>query len=302
MSNKPDATENGRRALEDAMKRRAVDADILVIDRGQYRVKRRIQGQPKVGIIIPTKDRLEYLRACIDSIRQKTTYTNYEILVVDHESQEPATIAYLRTEGLRILRYSAEFNFSRMNNEAVACTDAEQLLFLNNDTEVISSEWLQAMLEHSQRPEVGAVGAKLLFPTGTVQHAGIVVGIDGRPSHHILVGQSSEERGYENYLQVVRNSAALTGACLMVRRSVFEEVGGFDQRFTVTFGDIDLCLRLGQRGYLNVWTPFAVLYHREFGTRAAADANNEDYATFVARWTEVLHRGDPHFNPNLGLI
>jgi len=203
---------------------------------------------------------------------------------------------------LRVLPYSAEFNFSRMNNEAVASTDAEHLLFLNNDTEVISSEWLQAMLEHSQRAEVGAVGAKLLFPTGSVQHAGIAIGIDGRASHHILVGQSSQDRGYENYLQVIRNCAALTGACLMVRRKVFEEVNGFDETFAVTFGDIDLCLRLGQKGYVNVWTPFAVLYHREFGTRDAADANDEDHARFVGRWAETLRRGDPHFNPHLGLI
>src|SRR5262249_28949216 len=136
----------------------------------------------------------------------------------------------------------------------------------------------------------------------SVQHAGIVIGVDGRPSHHILVGHSSQDRGYENYLQVVRNSAALTGACLMVRRTTFDEVGGVDEKLAGTFGDGDLCLRLGQRGYLNVWTPFAVLYHREFGTRPAADSNQEDYTEFASRWDSVIRRGDPHFNPNLGLI
>jgi GT2 family glycosyltransferase len=302
MANKPDATENGRKALTDAMMRRGVEAEVLVIDAGQYRVKRRIRGRPKVGIVILTKDRLEYLKPCIESIRRKTTYENYEITVVDHESRDPATLAFLRAEPVRVLPYEGDFNFSRMNNLAVASTDAEHLLFLNNDTEVISPDWLQAMLEHSQRAEVGAVGAKLLFPTGSVQHAGIVIGVDGRPSHHILVGHSSDDRGYENYLQVVRNCAASTGACLMVRRAVFEQVGGFDEKFAVTFGDVDLCLRLGEKGYLNVWTPFAVLYHREFGTRPAADANPDDHRKFLVRWDEMLRRGDPHFNPNLGLI
>jgi len=302
MANKPSATENGKAALEDAMRRRSIDAEILVIDAGQYRVRRRILGNPSVSVIILTKDRLNYVRPCVESIRQKTTYTNHEILVMDHESRDPATIAYLESEPFRVLRYTGLFNFSRMNNLAVTSAGGEYLLFLNNDTEVITPDWIQAMLEHGQRAEVGAVGAKLLFPTGSVQHAGIVIGVDGRPSHHILVGASSQDRGYENYLQVIRDCTALTGACLMVRRKVFEEVGGFDETFAVTFGDVDLCLRLRQKGYLNVWTPFAVLYHREFGTRSPGDANREDHAKFVTRWAEVLSRGDPHFNPNLGLI
>jgi GT2 family glycosyltransferase len=302
MANKPKATENGKRALQDAMTRRGVDAEIQVIEAGQYRVRRRIQGRPKVSIIILTRDRLDYLKPCIESIRQKTLYPNYEILVVDHESRDPATISYLGSASVRVLRYAGSFNFSRMNNLAACSTDGEYLIFLNNDTEVITSEWLEAMLEHSQRAEVGVVGAKLLFPTGTIQHAGIALGVDGRPSHHILVGHSSQDRGYENYLQVVRNCAALTGACVMIRRRVFNEIEGFDERFSVTYGDVDLCLRTGQRGYLNVWTPFAVLYHREFGTRPAEDSNDEDQAAFIARWTSLLGRGDPHFNPNLGPI
>ncbi len=302
IANKPRAVENGKCALEDAMRRRGVDAEVLVVDTGLYRVRRDIRGDPKVSIVILTRDRLSYLRACLDSITQKTTYSRYEILVVDHESQDPATLSYLASKPFKVLRYVGGFNFSRMNNLAAAHASGEHFVFLNNDTQVMASDWIQAMLEHSQRPEVGAVGAKLLFPNGSVQHAGIVIGVDGRPSHHILVGLSSQERGYENYLRVVRNCTALTGACMMVRREVFEEVGGFDEAFSVIFGDVDLCLRFRQRGYLNTWTPFAVLHHREFGTRSPGDANSEDHAKFVTRWAEVLHRGDPYFNPNLGLL
>jgi len=302
MANKPHATENGRRALEDAMKRRGDEAEVSIIDVGQYRVKRQIQGSPKVHIIILTKDRVSYLKACLNSIIQKTTYINYEIIIVDHESQDPATIAYLKTAPFNVLRQSGQFHFSRLNNIAAKCANGEHILFLNNDTQVIAPDWIQAMLEHSQRPEVGAVGAKLLFPNGSVQHAGIVIGLEGRPATHIFVGLSSTERGYENYLQVVRNCTALTGACLMVKRKLFEDINGFDETFAVTFGDVDLCLRLREKGYFNVWTPFSVLYHKEFGTRSPTDANEEDHETFVGRWGDVIRNGDHFYNPNLGLL
>jgi GT2 family glycosyltransferase len=290
-----------QRALQDALKRRGLEGQVEAASvPGRYRVRYRIQGQPKVSIIICTKDRVELLRACMESIESKTLYRNYEILVIDNGSSEPATQEYLAGLQKRhsVLPYPAPFHFAKMNNFAVERASGEYLLFLNNDTEVIAPEWMTALLEHAQRPEVGAVGAKLLFPNGLIQHAGVILGISGLAGHafRFLPAHAS----YFGLADVIRNHSAVTGACLMMRRALFAEVGGFDESFAVALQDVDLCLRLRQKGYLIVYTPYALLYHMEWGTRGAK-SSLRDEGVFKKKWGTLLNEGDPYYNLNLTL-
>lgn len=252
-----------RRALEEHLRRTGVAARVREgICEASFRVRREIAGDPKVSIIIPTRDRVSLLRRCVESIEKKSTYRNYEIVVVDNASADAETLAYLESLPHRVLRYPGPFNFSAINNAAARAAEGSHLLFLNNDTEVIAPEWLEAMLEHSQRPEVGAVGAKLLYPDGTIQHAGI--GLEPRGMvHHLNRFRAPWDHGPRGLADVVRNLNAVTGACLMTKAALFREVGGFEESLAVTHNDIDLCLKLRARGCLNVYTPFALLYHHE---------------------------------------
>jgi GT2 family glycosyltransferase len=240
---------------------------------------------------------VELLVRCLDSLTTKTGYAPYEIVVVDNDSQSEEARAYFSQFRHRLLRYDGPFNFSAINNFAVEQTDSPWLLFLNNDTEVIESDWLTVMAEHVQRPEVGAVGPKLLYPDDTVQHAGIVVGVGGI-AEHAFRGLPAEAPGVCRQLQTTRNYSAVTGACLLTRREVFDEVGGFDEeRLPVTFSDVDLCLKMRRAGYRIIYTPFAKLYHHESGTRRPAVEPLET-EVMRERWAEVLEH-DPYYNPNL---
>ena len=295
---KPQALEAGRRAVENHLRRRGERGHVTVDwQTHAYWVKRELRETRRISIIIATRDRIDLLSRCIASIISKTSYPNYEIIVVDNESKSDEAQEYFRNCEHRVLQFHGPFNFSALNNLAVEQTTASWLLFLNNDVEVIESEWLTIMAEHVQRPEVGAVGARLLYPNDTVQHAGVVLGVGGI-AEHAFRHFPAEAPGVSRQLQVTRNYSSVTGACLLTRREVFEEVGGFDEeRLPVTFSDVDLCLKMRRAGYLIVYTPFAKLYHHESASRRRSVEALET-EVMRERWPEYLER-DPYYNPNL---
>lgn len=265
---------------------------------------------PRVMLIIPTRNGTELVRRCVESIVARTSYPAYEILLVDNESDEPSAMAYFRElerSGIvRLLRFEGAFNYAALNNFAAEHASGEMLGLLNNDTEVIDGGWLSEMVAYAARPEVGAVGAKLLYPDGTIQHAGIVMGLHGTVGH-LLQRLPGESAGYCGCLAVAREVTAVTGACLLVRRSIYEEVGGLDEKnLPVTFNDIDFCLELRRRGYRNIWTPHALLYHHEGATRGPDDSPAKaarfgtEWAYMRAKWG-VLLDDDPFYSPNLSL-
>jgi len=250
-----------------------------------------IQGQPLVSILIPFRDGARFLARCLDSIRKKTEYKNYEFVLLDNGSAERSTLKLLAREKSRphvtILRIDEPFNYSRLNNRGAEAARGEYLLLLNNDTEVLAPAWLNAMLEHSQRPEVGAVGAKLLYPGGLIQHAGVVPGQDDVAGHAFHLCPAGEPGA-----QCVRNCAAVTGACLMTRKALFEELGGMNETdLAVAYGDVDYCLRLRERGLLVVYTPHAALLHHESLTRSLV--NDPRAAAYMCRrWAREILAGE----------
>ncbi len=289
------------RAISDALRRRGKHARVEAIGPGLHAVRYHISGEPLVSILIPTRDNLPLLRQCLDSIRRTTDYKNYEIIVLDNESREPQTLQYFKEpeDRVQIRHCPGRFNFSAINNKGAAGAKGDFLLFLNNDTQVMRPEWLRAMIEQAQRPEVGAVGAKLLFADGRIQHAGIVLGISGLVGHAFR-HQPGHVKHYFGLSDVIRNCSAVTAACMMMRRSAFEEVGGFEEQLSVEFNDVDLCLRLRQRGYLIVYTPLALLHHYESSTRRRTHVFS-DQTLFLERWGSCLRSGDPYYNRNLTL-
>ena len=295
---KPQALEAGRRAVESHLLRRGERGHVTVDwHTHAYWVKRDLRETRRISIIIATRDRIDLLSRCISSIINKTSYPNFEIIVVDNESKSEEAREYFRHFEHRLLQFNGPFNFSALNNLAVEQSNSPWLLFLNNDVEVIESEWLTVMAEHVQRPEVGAVGARLLYPNDTVQHAGVVLGVGGI-AEHAFRHFPADSPGVSRQLQVTRNYSSVTGACLLTRREVFEEVGGFDEeRLPVTFNDVDLCLKMRRAGYLIVYTPFAKLYHHESATRRRSVEALET-EVMRERWPEYLER-DPYYNPNL---
>jgi len=263
---------------------------------------------PLVSIIVPTRDRLDHLRPCVDSVLTQTTYRAFELLVVDNQSSDPATLAYLEDisgdEQVRVLRYDAAFNYSAINNFAVRAARGEFICLLNNDTAVISPDWLAEMLGRLLQPQVGAVGAKLYFADGRVQHAGDVVGPGGCANHlHALL--PGDAPGYQHRAVLAQDLSAVTAACLLTRRDLYLSLGGLNERdLSVAFNDVDYCLRLWEAGWRVVWTPYAELFHYESVSRgkdvsperkARAD---QEVAYMVARWAHVM-RHDPFYNPNL---
>jgi GT2 family glycosyltransferase len=287
---KPYAIPAGQRALCDAMQRRGCDAEVEVVaSSGRYRVRYRLPGQPKVTIIVPTKDRSDLLRRCIDSVVERSTYTNYDIVIVDNHSTDADTLGYMAASPWRVIRYPHVFNYARMVNMAARLVECDALLFLNNDTEVITPDWIEALLEHAMRPEVGIVGPRLYFGDGSVQHEGIMVGTWGDWATNI------DHCGYFFRGEIVRNTSAVTGACCMIRPSVYWRVGGADERLRVAYNDVDLCLRLRQAGYRVIYTPFAELYHHEGSTRRNYQ-HQQDGPLFGRRWNprQIL---DPYYSP-----
>lgn len=311
---KPYAYEAAKKALADAMYRRGIEFDEITdgLWQGSYRIKYKIIGNPRISIIIPTKDKRDLLERCIDSIIMKTAYLNYEILLIDNQSRESETFCYYnelkKNQKVRLLYFDDAFNYSAINNFAVSNSDSEFILFLNNDTEVISPEWLGAMIGHIQRPEVGAVGAKLLFPSGLIQHCGVILGYGDPPiaGHHYCKYPNCN--GYGGVINTIRNFSAVTGACMMTKRSLFVEVGGLDEKnLAVSLNDVDYCLRLRERGYHIVYTPYATLYHHESMSRGYDDTPENklrfqrEIKHFRGRWGAMIDNRDPYYNPNLSL-
>ncbi len=308
---KPYAYESAKKALADHLRKRGLQGEVEDgFFTGSYHIRYAISEQPEIAIIIPTRDKVQVLRRCIDSVLGKTTYSNYHILIVDNNSCKQETFSYYdelkREKRIRIISYDRPFNFSALNNFAVRQVNAEYLVFLNNDTEVISTQWLEEMLGLGQRSDVGAVGCLLLYGNDTVQHGGVILGIGGVGGHahkHF----SDDEEGYFGRLKVVQNLSAVTAACLLLRRRVFDEVGGFTEKLSHAFNDVDLCLKIRDKGYLIVYTPFARLYHHESisrgfeATPGKRKRFNQEIKYMEEKWQEVIKKGDPYYNPNLSL-
>jgi GT2 family glycosyltransferase len=297
------AARDERRALEAALARRQRPGcvETLFTTRGPrcYTTRFTVTGRPLVSILIPTRDQVGLLRTTIESILSRTDYASYEIVVVDNNSRDPEALAYLASlrPPCHVHRWTQPFNYSAINNFGVRAARGEQLLFLNDDVEVIRADWLTALLEYAQFDTVGAVGAKLLYTDGTIQHAGVVLNVGG-VAQHAFRCTAREVQGVPRLADLPRNCSAVTGACMMVPRRVFDEVGGFDEALRVVFNDVDLCLRIRERKYEVVYTPHALLYHHEGASRGRLHPP-EDERLFANRWAARLGRVDPYYNPNL---
>lgn len=303
-------SEAGRRAVQEHLQRIGRRGSVEIVSTGCYRTRLALEGaSPKVSIIIPTRDRADLLSVCVRSLLERTVYPDFEVVVVDNGSQESDARILLaqfrQTPRVRVLDYPIPFNFSAIVNHGARQSDGDVLCLLNNDTEVISPDWLHELVARSVQRDAGAVGAMLYYPDDTIQHAGVVLGLGGVAGHvYTRLGRGSP--GYMARAWVAQNLSAVTAACLAVKRSVFEEVGGFDEALPVAFNDIDFCLRLLEHGYRNVWTPYAELYHHESASRGSEDspAKQERFSAEVHamkwRWGAVLN-DDPAYNPNLTL-
>lgn len=278
-----------------------------------FEIKYEIAREDKISILIPNKDHIDDLRRCIDSIKERSTYENYEIIVIENNSADKATFDYYKTleeqDKITVVTYEGDFNYSCINNFGARFATGEYLLLLNNDTQVITMNWLEAMLMYAQRPDVGAVGAKLYYGDRTIQHAGVVIGLGAhRTAGHTHYKINYDNLGYMGKLCYAQNVSAVTGACLMVKKSLYDALGGLDEQFKIALNDVDFCLRLREQGYLNVFTPFAQLYHFESASRgidveneAKAKRYEEESALFRGRWKALLEKGDPYYNPNFSL-
>ena len=297
------AGESARRAVDEHLRARGVAAHVTTQSDGGRRVRYSLRAPDTlVSIIIPTRDRGTLLENCVRSVLEKTCGISYEIIIVDHDSREQEALQFLERCALdpriKVVKYSGVFNYSRINNEAAKEARGQILVLLNNDTEVISPEWLVEMASLALRPEIGAVGAKLVFSSGHIQHSGVVssalFGID-----HVGRGMGRDEPGYMGRASFMQNYMAVTGACLALRREVFEEVGGLDTSLAVTFNDVDLCLRIGKKGYRIIWTPYAELFHLESATRGPNEREvNRSFRMVRRRWPENLEN-DIYCSPNL---
>lgn len=293
-----------------------------------FRIRYEIIGTPKVSIVIANKDHVQDLERCVTSITEKSTYDNYEIVIVENNSTMPEIFEYYgkllgqaydsgisadkgqRSEDgkITIVTYQGSFNYSAVNNMGVKFTTGEYILLLNNDTEVITVNWIEELLMYAQRQDVGAVGAKLYYADKTIQHAGVVIGLGAhRTAGHTHYKQHRQNLGYMGRLCYAQNVTAVTGACLLVKKSLFEEVGGLEEAFAISLNDVDFCLKLREKGLLNVFTPFAELFHHESVSRGLDDQGekaeryNRESAAFREKWKSQLEAGDPYYNVNFSL-
>lgn len=305
--------EAGKKAIEYNLKENGISGTVSMLEDepGRYRINYEIIGNPKVSIIIPNKDAKSDLKNCIDSIL-KSTYNNYEIIIVENNSTKEETFKYyekLQKEYSNIFVKEMkidEFNYSKINNYGEKFAKGDYILLLNNDTKVISNDWIENMLGICQREDVGIVGAKLLYPDNTTQHVGVVVGIGG-VAGHVNTNLRENEPGYFSRATVINNFSAVTAACLMVKRNLYEEVGGLTEEFKVAFNDIDFCLKVREKGYLVVLNPFSKLTHYESKTRGMEDTKEKikrfesEMDLFKSKWKNILENGDPYYNINLRL-
>jgi len=305
-SEKSYAQDAGVKSLENAFNRRNISAKAINGKYpGTYRVKYEILDNPLVSIIIPFKDKPELLTICIESILDKSTYKNFEVIGISNNSQEKETFDEMKRlelldSRIKFYEYNVPFNYSDINNYAVnTYAKGKQILLLNNDIEIITPDWIESMLEHSQRDEVGVVGAKLYYPNDTIQHAGVIIGIGGVAGH-----------SHKNFSKhdVIQNLSAVTAACLMVKKRIYEEVIGLNEdNLKIAFNDVDFCLRIREKGYLNIYTPYSEAYHHESISRGKEDSSekirrfNFEVKYMKTRHQDILEKGDPYYHRNLTL-
>jgi GT2 family glycosyltransferase len=307
---KPYALTAGEKALNEHLRFIGVDANVESLGVA-YRVRYSLPNTlPLVSLIIPTRDQGDLLERCITSILTKTVYPNFEILVVDNQSQDKAALSYLASLSshprIKVIKYDAPFNYSAINNYATTLAQGEIIGLVNNDIEVINDDWLSEMVSHVVRPEIGVVGAKLLYADGTIQHAGVILGLGGLAGHAHKFGEG-EDWGYFGRANLIQTYSAVTAACMLVKKEIFEKVGGLDEEnLTVAFNDVDFCIKVREAGYRNIYTPYAVLYHHESISRGQENSP-EKQARFIrevkfmqTKWGELL-KTDPYYNPNLSL-
>jgi GT2 family glycosyltransferase len=280
-----------------------------------FRIRYKLVEKPKVSILIPNKDHVTDLRRCITSITEKSSYPDYEIIVIENNSVDEETFAYYellkKHPSIRVVTYEGDFNYSSINNFGETFASGKYLILLNNDTEVITRNWIEELLMYAQREDVGAVGCTLYYEDYSIQHAGIVLGLGAhRTAGHTHYRLHRENLGYMGRLCYAQDVTAVTGACLMTSRSLYESVGGLSEEFAVALNDVDLCLKYREKGLLNVFTPFAQLFHYESRSRGtdvenASKENEERYnresERFREKWKDALAKGDPYFNPNFSL-
>ena len=322
------AYDAGQRAIEEHLKRMGQQGTVTQRKFfGFYQVRYQVQGYPLVSILIPNKDHANTLKRCIDSI-EKSSYQNYEVIIIENNSVEEETFRYYeslcgtkyeeKTDGvscegklpggqkIRVVTWKKGFNYSAINNFGASFAAGEYFILLNNDIELITKNWIEEMLGNCQRPEVGIVGARLYYPDNTIQHAGIVVGIDGIAAN-MFPGMKREREGYMHRAATQLNYSAVTAACMMIEKRIFDEVGGLDEVLTVAFNDLDLCLRVAKAGYLVVYNPWVEAYHYESKSRGKEDTKEKvrrfgDEIEFIrARWITLLKEGDPYYNSNFSL-
>lgn len=312
-ANKMYAYESGRKALEAHLKRIGIKGEVLINTDalGTYRIKYDVTGNPKVSILIPNKDHIDDLDKCLHSIIDKQDYHNYEIIIIENNSVDEKTFDYYKQieaeySCVKVIYWDSEFNYSSINNFGAKAATGEYLLLLNNDTEMINPDCIRELLSFGTRPDVGIVGAKLLYEDNTVQHAGIVMGFGGLAAHS-FVDIDEEDGGYQMRARLPQDLSAVTGACLLTRRSVYEEVGGLEAELQVAFNDVDYCLKVRDKNYLVVYNPYALLHHYESKSRG----NDDTYDKMVRfeseieymrkKWSDILENGDPYYNVNLTL-
>ena len=311
--NKMYCYDSAKKALDEELKRKgikgkAIDGKYI----GTYEIDYEIIGDPKISILIPTKDHIQDLDRTIMSVIKKTSYKNYEIIIIENNSELKETFDYYdniqkKYDNIKVVKWEKGFNYSAINNFGAKYATGEYLLLLNNDVEVINDEWLTKMLGLAQREDVGCVGAKLYYPDTTIQHGGIIVGLGGAAAHAHR-GFKKKSYGYFLRLGITHNLSAVTGACLLVKKSVFDEVNGLDESFEVAYNDVDFCLRVLKTGRVTVWTPYAELYHYESKSRGDDSKDPEkakrfkgEFDRFRERYADFLEKGDPYYNPNLTL-
>jgi GT2 family glycosyltransferase len=313
-SEKSYAQDAGVKSLENAFNRRNISAKAINGKYpGTYRVKYEILDNPLVSIIIPFKDKPELLTICIESILDKSTYKNFEVIGISNNSQEKETFDEMKRlelldSRIKFYEYNVPFNYSDINNYAVnTYAKGKQILLLNNDIEIITPDWIESMLEHSQRDEVGVVGAKLYYPNDTIQHAGVIIGIGGVAGHSHK-NFSKHDAGYFSRLDLIQNLSAVTAACLMVKKRIYEEVIGLNEdNLKIAFNDVDFCLRIREKGYLNIYTPYSEAYHHESISRGKEDSSekirrfNFEVKYMKTRHQDILEKGDPYYHRNLTL-
>ena len=305
------AYEAGRRAIEAHLERCQLKGEVQrKKEFGFYRVKYAVEGSPLVSIIIPNKDETETLKTCIDSILEKSSYRNFEIIVVENNSTTQEIFDYYKEidgrNGVHVVYWDREFNYSAINNFGISHAKGDYFICLNNDMEIISEDWIEELLGHCQRPDTGIAGARLYYPDDTVQHAGIIVGLGGIAGS-LLVGLKRGHTGYMHREALQQDLSAVTAACMMVTREAYEAVGGFEEKLAVAFNDVDFCLKVREKGYLVVYDPYVELYHYESKTRGAEDTKEKvrrfqsEIEYMRTRWIKIIKDGDPYYNKNFSL-